>query len=137
MIKLLQKHAKATSYISGAVVGLGMLGYVGGRMIAPSDPGLVGVVFASTYIVLVGLALFGLVLVGLSSIARHPVVLRGLAAVLLVFGIVLALFPYSRSAAWPEGALVLFAMLLLMVGWNDLCDPKLWRNARLESDLRH
>jgi hypothetical protein len=122
----LARQAKPVSYAAGALGVLGMVGYVGGRMIAPMDPWLVNLVYLSTYVVLTGLALFGLVLVAVSSIARRPFVLRTLAAILVVFGLLMVLFPYSRPIALPEGVLAAAAILVLVVGWKDLSDPKLW-----------
>jgi len=122
----LGRHAKSFSYTAGALGVIGMVGYVGGRMIAPIDPAMVTVVYLSTYLVLIGLALFGVVLVALSSLARRSFFLRALAAVLVAFGILMVLFPYSRSVAYPKGVLALSAIILLVVGWKDLCDPRLW-----------
>src|SRR6266480_2110227 len=125
-ITFLGRHTKSASYAATALAGLGMIGYVGGRMIAPIDPGLVTVVYLSTYVVLLGLALFGLVLVVLSPVARRPFFPRALAAVIVGFGILMVLFPYNRSVAYPEAVLTAVAILLLAVGWKDVCDPKLW-----------
>jgi hypothetical protein len=123
---LLGRHAKAISYVAGVLGVLGMVGYVGGRMLAPIDSALVTVVYLSTYIFLVGLALFGAVLVAISSGARRPFFLRALAADVVVFGILTVLFPYSRSIAYPEALLAAIAILLLVAGWKDMCDPRLW-----------
>lgn len=103
-----------------------MGGYVGGRMMAPIAPGMITVVYRSTYVVLIGLTLFGLVLVGVSPVARRQFFPRALATVLVAFGILMVLFPYSRTLAYPEAALTAAAILLLVAGWKDICDPKLW-----------
>jgi hypothetical protein len=128
------RHARSTSYAAAALGALGMVGYVGGRVIAPIDSGLVPVVYVSAYVVLVGLALFGLVLVSLSFATRRPFILRGLAAVFLVFGILMVLFPYTRSVAYPEAVLATVAIFLLAAGWKDLRDPKLWGSKPTGSD---
>ena len=129
------RHARTIRYAAGAFGVLGMIGYVGGRMVAPIDPGLVTVVYFSTYVVLTGLALFGLVLVAISPIARRPFLLRAFAAVLVSFGVLMALFPYSRLVAYPEGVLAAVAILLLVAGWKDLCDPKVWTSVTMIQPL--
>jgi protein-S-isoprenylcysteine O-methyltransferase Ste14 len=57
---------------------------------------------------------------------RRPLIPRALAAVVVIVGILIVLFPHSRWVAYPGAVLAEIALLLLLVRWKDLSDPKLW-----------
>lgn len=115
------------SYGGCCVVTLGMVGYVGGRFLAAADYRFVTVVFSSTYLVLAGFLVCALVLLAHSFQSRRPLILQLLAAIAVAFGILLVLFPYSRVVAYPDAVLAASATLLLVIGWKDLNDPRVWR----------
>ena len=104
-----------------------MVGYVGGRFLAAADYRFVAVVYISTYLVLVGLLVCALVLLAHSAQSRRPLVLRLFAAIAIAFGVLLVLFPYSRVIAYPDAALAVSAIVLLVIGWKDLNDPTVWK----------
>jgi hypothetical protein len=110
-----------------------MVGYVAGRFLAASDPGLVSIVYLSTYVLLAGLGLCALVLVAYSAMTRRPLILRSLAAE-GVFGVLIVLFPYSRWVALPGAVIFVAALVLLVVGWKDLNDPKVWNASSQNPD---
>ena len=103
-----------------------MVVYVGGRTLAPAHPALVSVVYISTYVVLLGLALFGLVVIAISRKATRPWLLRGFSAAIVLFGVLMVLFPYSRLVAYPEGILAAIAIVLLVIARREFGDSRLW-----------
>jgi hypothetical protein len=117
----LRSQAKSLSLTALALAALGMVGYVGGR-----QNGFDTVVYVSTYFLLAGLVVFGLVLVVGSSMSRRPLIPRGLATIFVTFGVLTVLFPYSRLVAFPDAVLSGVAILLLVVGWKDVSDLRLW-----------
>jgi hypothetical protein len=58
---------------------------------------------------------------------RWPLVSWAIGAVLMLYGILLAAFPYERAAAYPMAAIAALLVLLVVAGWRDLCDRHLWR----------
>ena len=115
------------------MAALGIVGYVAGRFLAAADYRFVVVVYLSTYLVLAGLLVIASILLAHSSQGRRPVILQLFAGVGAAFGILLVLFPYSRLVAYPDAALAASAILLLVIGWKDLNDPRLWRTGSPDS----
>jgi hypothetical protein len=107
-----------------ALVTIGMAGYVGGRMTA--DYRLVGLVLFSTYLVLTGLILFAVALFINTPRMRRPLASWAMGGMLLLYGTLLVMYPYDRSAAVPMGAIVAFLVLLIIAGWSDLSNRQLW-----------
>jgi hypothetical protein len=113
---------------AAVLAGLGMTGYVGGRMIA--DYNLVPIVLASTYVVLAGLALFAAVLFINTPKMSKPLVGWAMGVVVVLYGILLVAFPYSRAVAIPMAALTVALVLLIVAAWKDLPDLKSWKSQR-------
>jgi hypothetical protein len=105
---------------------LGIIGYVGGRFLAAADDRFLPLVFLATYVLLAGLTLIGVLFVAFSAATRRPLIPRALAAIGVLFGTLIVLFPYSRAVAYPQAVLATIAIVLVAVGWKDLSDPRVW-----------
>jgi drug/metabolite transporter (DMT)-like permease len=110
----------------GALATAGMAGYVGGRLTA--DHRLVWLVLSSTYVLLAGLVLFAIALFINTPRMRRPMASWALGGLLILDGVLLVAFPYDRAAAIPMAAIAALLVLSLVAGWNDLCNPQLWKN---------
>lgn len=106
------------------IAAVGMLGYVGGRMLA--DSRYVGVVRASTVVIFSGLALFATFMLLNAGRARRPIAFWAAGCILVVLGLLFVFFPYERVAAIPLAILTIALVAMLWLGWPDLCSPALW-----------
>lgn len=105
--------------VAAAVLGVfGMMGYVGGRIIA--DYELVPLVFASTYVVLAGLALFATVVFMNAPGMSKPAVGWAMGTLFVLYGILLVAFPYDRSVFVPMTALLIALIFLVFAAWKDM-----------------
>jgi hypothetical protein len=117
---------------SAALATLGIAGYVGGRLTA--DYRLVGWVLFSTYLVLAGLAAFAFALFINTSRMRRPLVSVAIGVMAIIYGVLLVMFPYDRAFAYPAAAIAISLVVLIAFGWNDVCNPRLWK-ARSADDV--
>jgi hypothetical protein len=118
VIDYIQRRSFWFSIAAAVLAGFGMIGYVGGRMIA--DYNLVPFVLASTYVVLAGLALFaGVLFINTPKMSR-PLVGWAMGAMFVLFGVLLVAFPYDRAVAVPMAALTVVLIVLIIAFWERL-----------------
>ncbi len=124
VVDRLRRRTKWFGVTSAVLATLGMSGYVGGRL--TGDSRFLGLVSFGTYMVLAGLALFAVTLFINTSRMSKPLVSWAIGLIAVLYGILLVVFPYDRAFGFVGAAIVVSLVILIVVGWSDLCNPQVW-----------
>jgi hypothetical protein len=125
VLDYLQRRSYWLALAAAVLAGVGMGGYVGGRVIA--DYNLVPFVLASTYVVLAGLVLFAFVLFIDAPKMGRPMLGWAMGAMFILYGVLLVAFPYDRGVTVPMAALIAVLIVLIIAAWKDLCRLIQWK----------
>jgi len=134
---------KALVYAACTVLAAGMVGWVVPRALAwPLSDLMIALWLVSSSLVCIGILLSALLVFVSARRARKPWILRGMALLAVSWVLMFVVFNVGPGAdvqpllALPKSAIVLTqgivagALLVLVVsGWRDLCDLRVWTNA--------